>query len=213
MKPALNPNLDYKALVRHGYDWCSERHAEARGLEPPESLGLLTERVPDGARVLDLGCGGGEPIAKSLADRFTVTGVDFSTEQIRRARERVPAATFRCCDVMDYIPEHIFDAVTAYYFLFHLPRADQFELIRRLGTWVKHGGLVLATTAESDEAPYTEEDFFGVTMYWTNWSRSKYEEVFQNAGFRMISVGAVGHGYRDGEDSEHHPWLLAERTR
>ena len=63
----------------------------------------------------------------------------------------------------------------------------------------------------SDEAPYTEDDFFAVSMYWTNFSRSKYEAVFQAAGFRVLSVGAVGHGHRDGERWEHHPLLLAER--
>ena len=118
--------------------------------------------------MLDLGCGGSESIAKSLAERFEVTGIDFSTEQIRRARENVPTATFQCCDVLDYIPEHLFDAVMAFYVLFHLPRADQCELIRRLGLWVKPGGLGLETIAESDEPPYTEDDFSGVTIYWTN---------------------------------------------
>lgn len=211
MKPATEPRRDYKTLVQRGYDLCSERYTAARRLEPPESLGVLTERLREGARVLDLGCGGGVPIAKSLSERFEVTGVDFSSEQIRRAKENVPAATFHCCDVLDYIPEHPFAAVTAFYVLFHLPKTDQLELIRRLSTWVKPGGLVLTTITESDEAPYTEDDFFGVTMYWTNFSRSKYEAVFQDAGFRVISVGAVGHGYRDGEGFERHPFLLAER--
>ena len=212
VKPATDPLQDYKALVRRGYDLCSGRFVAARRLEPPESLGVLTERLWEGARVLDLGCGGGVPIAKSMSEQFEVTGVDFSSEQIRRARENVPTATFHCCDVLDYIPEHPFDGVTAFYLLFHLPRADQLELIRRLSTWVKPGGLVLATITESEEAPYTEDDFFGTTMYWTNFSRSKYEAVFQDAGFRVLSVGVVGHGYRDGERSEHHPLLLAERV-
>ena len=210
MKRATDPLQDYKALVRRGYELCSEKYTAARRLEPSESLGVLTGRLGEGARVLDLGCGGGVPIAKSLSERFEVTGVDFSSEQISRARKNVPTATFQCCDVLDYMPEHLFDAVTVFYVLFHLTRADQLELIRRLNTWVKPGGLVLATVTESDQAPYTEDDFFRVTMYWTNFSRSKYEAVFQDAGFRVLSVGAVGHGYRDGERSEHHPLLLAE---
>ena len=212
MKPANDPLKDYKELVRRGYDRCSERYAAARRLGPTEALRLLTDRLRDGARVLDIGCGVGVPIAKTLSERFEVTGVDFSSEQVRRARENVPTATFHCCDVLDYAPEHPFDAAIAFYVLFHLPRADQLELIRRLGAWLKPGGLILATITDSDEAPYTEDDFFGVTMYWTNFSRSKYEAIFKDEGFRVFTAGAVGHGYQKGERSEHHPLLLAERT-
>ena len=59
-------------------DWCDE----------------LVSRLPRGARVVELGCGGGTDETRMLAERFRLTGVDLSAEQLRRARERVPEAAF-----------------------------------------------------------------------------------------------------------------------
>ncbi len=59
-------------------DWCDE----------------LVSRLPRGARVVELGCGGGTDETRMLAERFRLTGVDLSAEQLRRARERVPGAAF-----------------------------------------------------------------------------------------------------------------------
>ena len=52
----------------------------------------LAARLPDGARVLELGCGGGTIETQELAARFRLTGVDLSERQLERARRRVPQA-------------------------------------------------------------------------------------------------------------------------
>ena len=215
MKPATDPHADYKALVQRGYDQCSAAYTGARSPEPPAVLELLNDRLAEGARVLDLGCGGGIPVAKSLAERYEVTGVDFSGAQIRAARLNVPGATLHHCDVMEFTaPERSFDAVTAFYMLFHLPRTEQLELVTRISGWLKPGGLFLGTVSDVDEAPYTEDDFYGVTMYWTNFSLARYEAIFKERGFRVRQVGALGQGFSESaEQQEHHPVLLAERIR
>ena len=46
----------------------------------------LTHRLPEGARVLELGCGAGVADTRELARRFSVTRVDISPEQVSRAR-------------------------------------------------------------------------------------------------------------------------------
>ena len=96
--------------------------------------------------------------------------------------------------------------------IFHLPRAEQLDLVTRIGTWLKPGGPFLGTVSDADEAPYTEDDFFGVTMYWTNFSRLRYEAIFRERGFRVHRVGALGHGFSQyANGQEYHPVLLAER--
>ncbi|MCJ7549336.1 MAG: class I SAM-dependent methyltransferase, partial [Anaerolineae bacterium] len=64
MKPADDPNADYKALVRRGYDRCAAAYDQARKQETEQALTALTDRLTDGAVVLDIGCGGGVPISR-----------------------------------------------------------------------------------------------------------------------------------------------------
>ena len=88
--------------------------------QPIEIRGLI-DRLDDGAAVLDVGCGAGVPIAKSLAERHRVTGVDVSPEMVRLARRQVPSGDFRCADVMSTTFEpSSFDAVVALYSIFHI---------------------------------------------------------------------------------------------
>ena len=169
MQPANDPSVNYKQLVEKSYDRCAAAYEAARrGTINPE-LGLLIDRLPDNAQVLDIGCGAGTPVAQTLAQHFAVTGVDISAAQIRRARNNVPIARFIHSDIMALeFPPALFDAVVAFYSIFHLPREEHAELLRRIYTWLKPGGYLLATVTQEAEAAYTEDDFFGVTMYWSN---------------------------------------------
>jgi cyclopropane fatty-acyl-phospholipid synthase-like methyltransferase len=138
----------------------------------------------DGARILDIDCGAGIPIASELAQRFSVTGIDISGEQIRLARQHVPSGTFIQADIMTVdFSDATFDAVVAFYTIFHLPREEHAELFKRIRMWLKHGGNLLATVALQDEDPYTEDDFFGVTMYWSNYGLTYYCDLLITLGY------------------------------
>ena len=82
--------------------------------------------LPDGAAVVDLGCGAGVPTTARLAERFAVTGVDISAEQLLRARRLVPGARFVHADMTAFDPgEASVDGVVACYSLTHLPAGHQ----------------------------------------------------------------------------------------
>lgn len=213
MQAASDPNLDYKALVQHGYDLCAAAYEQARRREAYIELDLLTRHLPDGAHVLDIGCGAGVPITYTLAQRFRVTGVDISGEQIRRARRNVPTGTFIQGDIMsvDFPPAH-FEAVLAFYAIFHLPREEHPGLFRRIHAWLKPGGCLLATLASVAEVAYIEDDFFGVTMYWSNYGLDDYKAILARTGFRVLETAIVGHGYAEEQQAplELHPLILAQ---
>src|SRR4249920_253252 len=97
------PLDDPHALVRDGYDRASHAYrGDDCDLEQSgygHWLRRLAPRLAPGARVLDLGCGNGVPVARELARLgFEVTGVDLSPVQITRARALVPGARFVCAD-------------------------------------------------------------------------------------------------------------------
>lgn len=81
-------------LVRGVYKETSAAFAAARrsgGAEAPW-LERFMLTLPVGAPVVDLGCGHGEPIARTLAVAdFAVAGIDFSPEPVRRAIAHVPS--------------------------------------------------------------------------------------------------------------------------
>lgn len=207
MMPAIDPHCDYKALVRRGYDACAASFHESRSAEPGSELRGLTARLLDGDAVLDIGCGAGVPIARSLAVRYRVTGVDMSPEMVRRARRNVPTGVFVCADVMSFrLPPSSFDAAVALYSVFHLPREEHARLFRRVHGWLKPGGYFLCTLSHQGEEGYTEPDFHGATMYWSNYGLDEYVDILTEVGFDVLETRSVG---RDrGED---HPLVLARR--
>jgi len=214
VKQANDPNTDYKALVRQGYDLCAAAYEKARWAETNPELTLLTSRLSDGATVLDVGCGAGVPIARALAERFIVTGVDISCEMISRAHVNVPEGRFILRDIMSVeFPPSCFDAAVAFYSIFHLPREEHPCLFQRIHGWLKPGGYLLATVSQFSEAPYTEDDFHGVTMYWSNLGLEDYKKTLSEIGFALLETTVIGHGYREasGTPEECHPLIFARK--
>ena len=214
MKPATDTSVDYKELVRRGYDRCAEAYNQARHERPFLELDLLTSVLPKGASVLDIGCGNGLPVTRALSQSFAVTGVDISTEQLRLARQNVPAAELLQGDIMAVsFPPGSFDAVVAFFVVFHLPREEHAELFRRIHGWLRPGGYLLATVTLSNETPYIEDGFFGVSMYWSNFGQEEYERILRDLGFTLLRSTTVGHGYAAScsGPAERHPLLFARR--
>ena len=214
MIPTNNPEVDYRALVRRSYDVCAEAYGASRRGEPGIEIRGLLGRLENGSAVLDIGCSTGLPIARYLADRCSVTGVDVSREMVRRAQENVPRGEFLCDDVMSVEFESArFDAVVAFYSIFHIPRDKHQSLFSRVREWLKPGVYLLCTLSHAGEAGYTEDDFFGVTMYWSNYGLSEYLVMLADAGFCVVDVASTSSGYEDSFERviEDHPLALAQK--
>jgi cyclopropane fatty-acyl-phospholipid synthase-like methyltransferase len=209
----MTTNDDPKEIVRFGYDRCAQAYTVARAQDRSPELALLSARLSAAARILDVGCGAGIPVTAALSQMGFVVGVDISAVQIGLASENVPSARFIRGDIMAQdFAEASFDAVVAFYVLFHLPRDEHPELLCKLRRWLRPGGYLLATLARSDQPGYTEPDFFGVRMYWSHYEAPWYAEQLAEHGFEIIHRGVVGSGYRDVLDlpPERHPVVLAQ---
>jgi ubiquinone/menaquinone biosynthesis C-methylase UbiE len=190
---------DPKAIVRRGYDLVSRayRSDDASELRYRPWLDQLEGLVPSGARVLDLGCGCGVPVARRLARSFDVIGVDLSSEQIARARELVPAATFICEDMANLsFPDESFAAITAFYSLIHLPLDEQPALLRNIARWLQRGGVFLTTVGHGAWTG-REKDWLGVNgaeMWWSHADADTYRRWLIEAGLGIESEAFVPEG-------------------
>lgn len=194
---APNATIDPKALVRDGYDRASRAYrADAFELDARSGyahwLRRLDRRIVPGARVLDLGCGNGVPVARELARRYAVTGVDLSPVQIERARALVPDARFVCGDMtsVEFGPAS-FDAVVAFYSIINVPVGEQPELMRRIASWMAPGGILVAIVGKRARTG-TERDWRGVkgaTMYWSQADLASYRRWFAEAWLDVVEEG------------------------
>jgi len=162
--PGADPALETVAAYgRIALAWRAARQ-EGTG-EPVGRLPSFVEGLAPGARVLDLGCGCGEPVAAWLSERgFTVLGVDASPALISLARSTVPEARFLTGDMRSVRLEGRFQAVVAWDSLFHLPRDQHPQMLRRIAAWLEPEGRLLASFGGSDHpgfrAPMLGETFF-----------------------------------------------------
>jgi ubiquinone/menaquinone biosynthesis C-methylase UbiE len=185
--------VDPKRLVADGYDQIAETYAAwtARSQDDPREryTALLLERLPPGARFLDLGCGSGVPSTKRLAERFDVTGVDGSAKQIALARRHVPEATFLQGDMtaLDFPPES-FDAVTAFYSITHVPREEHGPLLRAIAGWLRPGGLLVATMGAGDSPGAVEADWLGAPMYFSHYDGETNRRLVAETDLTLLSA-------------------------
>src|SRR5215203_7524050 len=90
----------------------AEWQREIEGSTQVERVEELLVLLPANPDVLELGVGAGVRSTRLLAERGRLTGVDLSAEQLRRARDQVPSASFVHGDVMEVdLEPGSFDAV------------------------------------------------------------------------------------------------------
>jgi len=194
--------MDYKQLVRDGYDTISYNYRDDRGGGMTSDyagwLGELTPLLARGTPVLDLGCGCGVPATQILSHDFEVTGVDISPVQIRRARQLAPEAHFICADMAEVdFPAGSFVAVVSFYAIIHLPLEEQPALFAKLSGWLRPGGYLMATVGHSAWTGM-EENWLGAPMYWSHADAQTYQAWLTDLGFhivwtRFIPEGDSGH--------------------
>lgn len=205
--------MNGKRIVQDGYDVLAEAYLRVRSTDS-EDVRLLDElsaRLPDGARVLDAGCGAGVPVTRILSDRFRVVGVDISERQVALARQNVPNAEFIQTDLVTLdLPAASFDAIVSYYAIIHVPRQEHPELLANFYRMLAPGGLLLVSMGAGDNPDGTEDNWLdgGAPMYWSHYGREDNLRMTANVGFEIIWDRLVTEDEKFGGGT--HLFVLAE---
>ena len=200
-------------LVGRGYDamvdtW-EEWKAQITGDPRNDWLDDLVSRLEPGARVIELGCGGGTEETALLAAQFELTGVDLSREQLRRARARIPQARFIEADfaTMQFEPGSA-EAVVAFYSFNHVPRELLGGLLGRLRDALVPRGLLLAAFGASDNPGWTG-DWLGAEMFFSGFEPATNLRLVADAGLEVLREEVVT--FREPEGPAQFHWVLAQR--
>nr|WP_222110001.1 class I SAM-dependent methyltransferase [Streptomyces cupreus] len=172
------------------FDALGADYEKAFGHAPAHLAALewLIERLPPGARTLDVGSGTGRPTAAVLtAAGHSVLGVDVSPVMVELAARQVPEAEFRRADIRELpLEADSFDGVCVFFSLLQMTRAEQSALLRRLALALKPGGhLVLATVPADVED--VEVVFMGRPVRATSFAEEDFVGMVEAAGLMVLS--------------------------
>ena len=99
----------------------------------------FADMLPEGCRILDLGCGSGRDSLAFLKAGLAVDAVDGSAEMVKAASEltglRVEHATFA-----DFEPKGEYDGIWACSSLLHVPAAELPAIVSKYAAALKPGG-------------------------------------------------------------------------
>ena len=200
---------DPHTVVASGYDRIAGRYAAEVAASRTDDtyyrrfLDQCLGLIPEGGRVLDLGCGAGI-VAADIARRARVVGVDISPIQVSLARKTVPTASFLVADMarLDFRPAS-FDAVATFWSMIHVRRDLHAPLLRRMHNWLRPGALLFGTFGSGDNPDERQEDFFGTPMYWSHFDAETNRDLISSAGFRVVQADVIE------DQDEQHLWVVA----
>lgn len=201
--------------VRRAYDEVAETYAAERSDEGPGMaiLSAFLDSLSRSARLLDVGCGNGQPVLAGLPKDIEAVGLDFSGAQLRLARATVPDCVLVHGEMTDLpFEDGSFDALVAYWSLIHLPLDHHSDAIAEFARVLRPGGRALVCEG-TDEWVGSNPDWLdsGTEMAWGMAGAEATAEQLRDAGFEIIDRWRVPESL-DGEekwDSEgDHPWTF-----
>jgi Trans-aconitate methyltransferase len=170
-----------------------EQHAEAwkrlRATDLFERpwLDRFLNLVPINARLLDIGCGNGTPIAEYfIRQGFAIMGIDSSGSMIDSCVKTFPYQRWRVTDMRELSLDETFGGLIAWDSFFHLTRNDQRQMFK---VFRKHAGskaALMFTSGTSDgEAIGT---FEGEPLYHSSLAPAEYRQLLHENGFRVVMM-------------------------
>lgn len=138
-----------------------------------------------GKRLLDLGCGTGEPMAAFFVGHgFHVTGIDIAPAMIEMAKARFPQHIWHVGDIRKPATAAVYDAILAWDSFFHLTRDAQRDMFPLFADLSKKGTVLMFNTGGDDGEVYSEME--GRTFHYASLSADEYKSLLEKAGFTTI---------------------------
>jgi SAM-dependent methyltransferase len=187
--------------MENSYDYIAEQwHSNDRGEAYVTRILSYVDKVLDGlparAKVLDLGCGTGSPVAKHIVQKgFKLIGIDQSKKMLEIAKLVVPEGEFVNGDMVEIEFTDKFAAVIAWDSVFHVERRHHSAIYRKLAGALEPGGRLLISVGGSDvnsnaasdgsEAEGFTSEMFGHTFFYSGYEPGVARRLLEEVGFEI----------------------------
>ena len=131
------------------YETNAPRYTLSFGQAPSRHLEAFLDLLEPGARVLELGCGGGRDSARIAERGFDVDATDGTPAMVRKANERFDVGA-RLMRFDELSVQDAYDGVWAHACLLHTARTDLPDILRRIHRALRPGGLHFANFKQGD---------------------------------------------------------------
>jgi SAM-dependent methyltransferase len=168
---------------RHALSWDADRRA-ADWIDK-SFIERFLSFLPQSATVLDLGCGGGAPVALHMVARgFRVTGVDSSPTLISLCRTRMPDQEWIVGDMRSLALGRRFDGILAWDSFFHLQHDDQRMMFRIFAMHAAPTAILMFNAGFGHGEAVGS--YRGDPLYHASLDASEYEALLADFGFKLI---------------------------
>jgi SAM-dependent methyltransferase len=182
------------------FDWIDNARTKDLVMEKAY-LNLIEKHLPIKSKILDVGCGTGEPIAKFLTNAgYVVTGIDASKNMIDLCKQRFPKEKWLIADMRTLDLNEKFDAVIAWHSFFHLSHEDQRSTLKLLGSYVEQNGLLIFTSGPEYGEVWSDNG--GHELYHASLSTEEYKQILIDNNFKVLI-----HKIRDPECGDATVWV------
>lgn len=164
-------------------------------------LDRMLAHTPPPRRLLDLGCGSGDPIARYLADRRArVTGVDGAAAMVALFAQTLPDAEAVQADMRALALDRQFDAILAWNSFFHLSPADQRAMFAVFAAHAAPRAALMFTAGPRAGEPIGHVE--RQPVYHASLDPEEYKQLLAQSGFDLLQFAP-----EDPDCNGHTIWL------
>ncbi|MEM7400630.1 MAG: class I SAM-dependent methyltransferase [Pseudomonadota bacterium] len=171
------------AYEKNAHDFLHQRDQSLIGVKV---ISEWAKKLQTGSSIIEIACGGGNPISKVLIETgLVVWAMDSSKTLISEFQSRFPNVPTKCERVQDSnFFNKKFDAVIAIGLIFLLPENEQTSLIKKVAKIMKPNGNFLFT-APIEMGAWKDANT-GIECF--SLGHDKYEELLEASGLQITDT-------------------------
>jgi ubiquinone/menaquinone biosynthesis C-methylase UbiE len=179
--------------TRDAYNKTAQTYSNlALHLHPKTCADLFLKSIPPEGTILDIGCGSGRDAKIFSEVGYKITGIDFSSEMIKIAKEAAPKATFIEADIQELnFPSQSFNGIWANASLLHIQKNNLKSVLLKIHSLLKDDGIFYMSVKKGNseyfghDKRYTENKVY---KFWSFYEPDEIADILKENGFDVKKI-------------------------